>query len=220
MYLSVMCAYVQFRVLFCIVFVYFFIRGVKYTSRLGHHLKLGLEGRNCCVQVNKYVAYQIGLGIDLCIYTFQVCHFTPQKRHYQMCFLNLAKLLKVTSKLFIHLHNHIKSFNYTLTSLLFSATVMMDKVSSRSKGFGFITFASELEAEKAINEMDRKTLNRNWNDTDVSILPIYRELMAAGLRIWVFSGDVDSVVPVTATRYAMGSIWVKFWHNKSQPGSN
>ncbi|KAL4578275.1 hypothetical protein LXL04_014396 [Taraxacum kok-saghyz] len=39
------------------------------------------------------------------------------------------------------------------------ATVMMDKVSSRSKGFGFITFASELEAEKAINEMDRKTLH-------------------------------------------------------------
>lgn len=31
-----------------------------------------------------------------------------------------------------------------------------------------------------------ETLNRNWNDTDVSILPIYRELIAAKLRIWVF----------------------------------
>ncbi|GJX49341.1 serine carboxypeptidase-like protein 25 [Tanacetum coccineum] len=30
-----------------------------------------------------------------------------------------------------------------------------------------------------------ETLNRNWNDTEASILPIYRELMAAGLRIWV-----------------------------------
>ncbi|KAL7614201.1 hypothetical protein Lser_V15G06452 [Lactuca serriola] len=39
------------------------------------------------------------------------------------------------------------------------ATVMMDKVSSRSKGFGFVTFASELEAEKAINEMDQKPLH-------------------------------------------------------------
>ncbi|KAJ9562171.1 hypothetical protein OSB04_007331 [Centaurea solstitialis] len=54
-----------------------------------------------------------------------------------------------------------------------------------------------------------ETLNRNWNDTDVSILPIYRELIAAGLRIWVFSGDVDSVVPVTATRYALAQLNLK-----------
>ncbi|XP_073293978.1 serine carboxypeptidase-like 25 [Primulina huaijiensis] len=51
-----------------------------------------------------------------------------------------------------------------------------------------------------------ETLNRNWNDTDNSVLPIYRELIAAGLRIWVFSGDVDSVVPVTATRYSLAQL--------------
>ncbi|CAA3001038.1 serine carboxypeptidase-like 25 [Olea europaea subsp. europaea] len=51
-----------------------------------------------------------------------------------------------------------------------------------------------------------ETLNRNWNDTDDSILPIYRELIAVGLRIWVFSGDVDSVVPVTATRYSLAQL--------------
>ncbi|XP_076918198.1 small RNA-binding protein 11, chloroplastic-like [Bidens hawaiensis] len=39
------------------------------------------------------------------------------------------------------------------------ANVMMDKVSSRSKGFGFITYASADEAEKAITEMDGKTLH-------------------------------------------------------------
>ncbi|VFQ68528.1 unnamed protein product [Cuscuta campestris] len=49
-------------------------------------------------------------------------------------------------------------------------------------------------------------LNRNWNDTEDSILPIYRQLIAAGLRIWVFSGDVDSVVPVTATRYSLAQL--------------
>uniref|UniRef100_A0A6N2N618 Carboxypeptidase n=1 Tax=Salix viminalis TaxID=40686 RepID=A0A6N2N618_SALVM len=32
-----------------------------------------------------------------------------------------------------------------------------------------------------------EVLNRNWNDTDVSVLPIYREMLASGLRIWVFS---------------------------------
>jgi len=29
-------------------------------------------------------------------------------------------------------------------------------------------------------------LNRNWNDTDVSVLPLYRELIAHGVRVWVF----------------------------------
>jgi len=29
-------------------------------------------------------------------------------------------------------------------------------------------------------------LNRNWNDTEASVLPTYRQLMAARLRIWVF----------------------------------
>ncbi|XP_057436106.1 serine carboxypeptidase-like 25 isoform X2 [Lotus japonicus] len=69
-----------------------------------------------------------------------------------------------------------------------------------------------------------EVLNRNWNDTDVSILPIYRELMAHGIRVWVFSGDVDSVVPVTATRYALAQLkmttkipWYP-WYVKKQVG--
>ncbi|XP_061365900.1 serine carboxypeptidase-like 25 isoform X3 [Gastrolobium bilobum] len=67
-------------------------------------------------------------------------------------------------------------------------------------------------------------LNRNWNDTDVSVLPIYRELIAHGTRVWVFSGDVDSVVPVTATRYALAQLklatkipWYP-WYVKNQVG--
>ncbi|KAF5957563.1 hypothetical protein HYC85_004788 [Camellia sinensis] len=82
-------------------------------------------------------------------------------------------------------------------------------------------------------------LNGNWNDTDISILPIYRELIAAGLRIWVFrqlisflvvkifysSGDIDSVVPVTATRYSLAQLklptkipWYP-WYVKKQSAS-
>uniref|UniRef100_J3KWL5 Carboxypeptidase n=2 Tax=Oryza brachyantha TaxID=4533 RepID=J3KWL5_ORYBR len=45
-----------------------------------------------------------------------------------------------------------------------------------------------------------------WKDSPRSMLPIYRELIAAGLRIWVFSGDADSVVPLTATRYSIDAL--------------
>ncbi|OVA18111.1 Peptidase S10 [Macleaya cordata] len=45
-----------------------------------------------------------------------------------------------------------------------------------------------------------------WEDSPKSMLPIYQELIAAGLRIWVFSGDTDSVVPVTATRYSIDAL--------------
>ncbi|KAJ9147525.1 hypothetical protein P3X46_029677 [Hevea brasiliensis] len=67
-------------------------------------------------------------------------------------------------------------------------------------------------------------LNRNWKDTEVSILPIYRQMIAGGLRVWVFSGDIDSVVPVTATRYALAQLklatkipWYP-WYVKKQVG--
>ncbi|KAF5179146.1 Serine carboxypeptidase-like [Thalictrum thalictroides] len=69
-----------------------------------------------------------------------------------------------------------------------------------------------------------ETLNRHWNDTAISVLPIYKEMIASGLRIWVFSGDVDSVVPVTATRFALAQLklptkvpWYP-WYVKKQVG--
>ncbi|KAF7806538.1 serine carboxypeptidase 24 [Senna tora] len=49
-------------------------------------------------------------------------------------------------------------------------------------------------------------LLKNWKDSAVSVLPIYKELTAAGFRIWVFSGDTDAVVPVTATRFALNHL--------------
>ncbi|KAJ0088969.1 hypothetical protein Patl1_32641 [Pistacia atlantica] len=39
------------------------------------------------------------------------------------------------------------------------AKVVMDKVSDRSKGFGFVTFASEEEAKKALTELNGQTIN-------------------------------------------------------------
>lgn len=42
---------------------------------------------------------------------------------------------------------------------ILAAKIITDKVSKRSKGFGFVTFASEDEAQKALAEMDRKVSN-------------------------------------------------------------
>lgn len=44
----------------------------------------------------------------------------------------------------------------TSITFIFPAKIVMDRVSDRSKGFGFVTYASEDEAEKAIAEMDGK----------------------------------------------------------------
>jgi RNA recognition motif-containing protein len=40
--------------------------------------------------------------------------------------------------------------------LLFPAKVITDRISEKSKGYGFVTFASQDEAEKAITEMNEK----------------------------------------------------------------
>ncbi|XP_021275754.1 serine carboxypeptidase 24 isoform X1 [Herrania umbratica] len=67
-------------------------------------------------------------------------------------------------------------------------------------------------------------LIKNWKDSENSVLPIYKELIAAGLRIWVFSGDTDSVVPVTATRFSLSHLnrqiktpWYP-WYSGNQVG--
>ncbi|KAL6545317.1 Serine carboxypeptidase-like 27 [Orobanche gracilis] len=64
-----------------------------------------------------------------------------------------------------------------------------------------------------------------WADSPLSMLPIYQELIAAGLRIWVFSGDTDSVVPITATRYSIDALklptvkkWYPWYDNRKLKG--
>ncbi|XP_077239388.1 serine carboxypeptidase-like 27 [Tasmannia lanceolata] len=67
-------------------------------------------------------------------------------------------------------------------------------------------------------------VGNSWTDSPLSMLPIYQELIAAGLRIWVFSGDTDSVVPLTATRYSIDALklptlinWYP-WYDKGKVG--
>ncbi|XP_068664263.1 small RNA-binding protein 11, chloroplastic-like isoform X2 [Aristolochia californica] len=63
----------------------------------------------------------------------------------------------VASKLFVG--EKVLSEAFSQFGQLIEAKIITDKVSVRSKGFGFVTFASEDEAEKALTEMNGKVLN-------------------------------------------------------------
>ncbi|GAB2274491.1 hypothetical protein Dimus_009261 [Dionaea muscipula] len=48
--------------------------------------------------------------------------------------------------------------------------------------------------------------NFNWTDSPDTVLPIIQTLIANNIRTWIYSGDVDSVVPVTSTRYSINTL--------------
>ncbi|XP_047937684.1 serine carboxypeptidase 1-like [Salvia hispanica] len=43
----------------------------------------------------------------------------------------------------------------------------------------------------------------SWNDSPLTVLPVIQKLMASGIRVWIYSGDTDGIIPVTTTRYSM-----------------
>ncbi|PSR90978.1 Serine carboxypeptidase-like [Actinidia chinensis var. chinensis] len=64
-----------------------------------------------------------------------------------------------------------------------------------------------------------------WSDAPPSILPIIRKLIAGGIRVWVYSGDNDGRIPVTATRYTLKKLglntteeWSPWYTNNRQVG--
>ncbi|KAM3275854.1 hypothetical protein ACQJBY_044311 [Aegilops geniculata] len=42
-----------------------------------------------------------------------------------------------------------------------------------------------------------------WTDSPVSMMPTIGWLVDNGLRVWIYSGDMDDACPITATRYAV-----------------
>ncbi|KAK7341303.1 hypothetical protein VNO80_24229 [Phaseolus coccineus] len=63
-----------------------------------------------------------------------------------------------------------------------------------------------------------------WNDSPQSILPVLKKLIAGGIRIWVYSGDTDGRIPVTATRYTLRKLGLgivedwRAWYTSRQVG--
>ncbi|CAI9769737.1 unnamed protein product [Fraxinus pennsylvanica] len=44
---------------------------------------------------------------------------------------------------------------------------------------------------------------QKWEDSPSTVIPLLKELMANGLRVWIFSGDTDGVIPITSTKYSI-----------------
>ncbi|KAM7521045.1 hypothetical protein LguiB_020007 [Lonicera macranthoides] len=45
-----------------------------------------------------------------------------------------------------------------------------------------------------------------WGDSPSTVLPIIQELMESGLRLWIYSGDIDRAIPVTSSRYSVDKL--------------
>ncbi|GFP84549.1 serine carboxypeptidase-like 40 [Phtheirospermum japonicum] len=45
--------------------------------------------------------------------------------------------------------------------------------------------------------------NGNWTDSPDTVLPVIKKLMASGISVWIYSGDIDGIIPVTTTMYSM-----------------
>ncbi|KAI5070293.1 hypothetical protein GOP47_0014636 [Adiantum capillus-veneris] len=65
----------------------------------------------------------------------------------------------------------------------------------------------------------------SWDDSPITMLPILKDLMARGLRVWMFSGDTDGRIPVLSSRYSIGALklpvlvsWYPWYHNNQVAG--
>ncbi|XP_057522024.1 serine carboxypeptidase-like 40 [Amaranthus tricolor] len=54
-----------------------------------------------------------------------------------------------------------------------------------------------------------------WSDSPSTVIPLLKELMGKGLRVWIFSGDTDGRIPVTSTRESLNIMKLPIktkWH--------
>lgn len=44
---------------------------------------------------------------------------------------------------------------------------------------------------------------KKWQDSPLTILPLLKEFMSNGIRVWIYSGDTDGRIPVTSTKLSI-----------------
>ncbi|KAH0726055.1 hypothetical protein KY284_001920 [Solanum tuberosum] len=65
----------------------------------------------------------------------------------------------------------------------------------------------------------------SWKDSPLSIIPVIKKVMANGIRVWIFSGDTDGIVPVTSTKKSIKKMklrvetpWYPWFHKDYEVG--
>ncbi|BAT87042.1 hypothetical protein LR48_Vigan09g247900 [Vigna angularis] len=97
------------------------------------------------------------------------------------------------------------------------------------------TFYNKPDVQKALHASDGQNLRnwsicndsifKSWKQSQTSVIPIYKKLISAGLKIWIYSGDTDGRVPVLSTRYSLSILdlpitkkWRPWYHQKEVSG--
>ncbi|XP_043711710.1 small RNA-binding protein 11, chloroplastic [Telopea speciosissima] len=93
-----------------------------------------------------------------------------------ICYRGISSKLFVGGLSFYTTENSL-SEAFSQYGQVIEAKIVMDRVSDRSKGFGFVTYASENEAENARTEMNGKVLNGRVIFVDIAKSKRVREGM-------------------------------------------
>ncbi|KAL7606260.1 hypothetical protein Lser_V15G18898 [Lactuca serriola] len=46
----------------------------------------------------------------------------------------------------------------------------------------------------------------DWTDSPTTVLPTINQLIAYGIKVWIYSGDTDGMIPVTSSRYSVNKL--------------
>ncbi|KAA3484645.1 serine carboxypeptidase II-3 [Gossypium australe] len=49
-------------------------------------------------------------------------------------------------------------------------------------------------------------VNRHWKDKTLTVLPIIKEVMDSGIRVWIYNGDTDGALPLSCSKYAINKL--------------
>lgn len=111
--------------------------------------------------------------------------------------------------------------NSSLTVLPKQPSVMNFDPCSDDYVYAYLNRADVQEAMHAnVTKLDHdwepcSDIIRKWGDSPSTIIPLLRELMANGVRVWIFSGDTDGRIPVTSTKYSIDKMKLPVktkWH--------